>query len=201
MNANEMHSAWNSHRNNLPPEAQQRLVGQFTQQTIRRRRFQTFWLIHTFAWLTIITVLGIAAVLTGKTRLAHEWGLLPLLLIPWAFAIHFLRWFLRAALPTTPGELPVTESLRLALVSNQAQQTHLKLVAGLFAIMIPVLAMTLCQLYAVGKVSANDMVSMTVFFGAVLGLSAAGIAVRYFARLLPQQRQLKTLLAAMADEG
>ena len=36
MNLNEMQNVWNSPRNNLPTEAQQRLADQFTRQVIRR---------------------------------------------------------------------------------------------------------------------------------------------------------------------
>jgi len=201
MNPNEMQSAWHSPRNHLPAAEQQRLAGQFTRQMIRRRRFQTFWLIHTFVWLTIITALAASAIAMGKTSLAQEWGLFPLLIVPWAFAIHFLRRHLKPAVPGARGELPVADSLRVALAANQTQQTHSKLVAGLFAIMIPVLALTMQQLHTAGKVSSRELLSMAVFFGGILLLSGAGIAARYFGRLLPQQRKLDALLTELNDDS
>lgn len=57
MNMNEMQSAWNSPRNNLPTEEQQRLAHQLTRQMIRRRRFQAIWLINTFVFLTVTTAM------------------------------------------------------------------------------------------------------------------------------------------------
>jgi hypothetical protein len=75
MNLNEMQDVWNSPRNNLTAEAQQRLAGQFVRQMIRRRRFQTAWLIHTFLALTVITGLAFWAVATGKIKPEQEWGL------------------------------------------------------------------------------------------------------------------------------
>ena len=201
MNLNEIQNAWNSPRNNLPTEAQEQLVRRFTRQMIRRRRFQAAWLINTFVWLTIITVLAIRTVAVGKVGLAQEWALLPLLIVPWAFAIHFLRRYLKPVSPATRGELSVADSLRAALGSNRTEQSHLKRVAGLFAIMIPLLAVSMQQLHAVGKASSRELISMAFFFSGILLLSGAGIAARYFGRVLPQQRQLNALLAELTNEA
>jgi hypothetical protein len=200
MNLNEIQSAWNSPRNNLPTEAQQQLAREFTRQMIRRRRFQSIWLIKTFVWLTIITALAIWTIAAGKAKLGQEWGLFPLLITPWAFAIHFLRRYLKPALPAAFGELSVIDSLRAALGSNRIEQSHLKLVAGLFAIMIPLLALVMRQLHIAGKVSLNELVCMAAFFGGTLLLSGGGIAARYFGRLLPQQKQLDAVLAELTNE-
>ena len=201
MNPNEMQNAWNSPRNNLPTEELQRLADKFTRQIIRRRRFQTIWLVNTFVWLTAITVLAVWLIAVGKAKPASEWALFPLLIVPWAFAIHFLRRHLKPVSSVARGELSVAESLRVAHGSNQTERLHLKLVAGLFAIMLPLLAVSVQQLHAAGKASAHELASMAGFFGAVLLLSGAGIAARYFGRLLPQQRQLDALLAELADES
>lgn len=201
MNLTEMQSAWNSPRNNLPTEEQQQLAQQFTRQMIRRRRFQAVWLINTFVWLTVITVVAFWTIAVGKVKPGQEWGLFPLLIAPWAFAIHFLRRYLKPVAPITRGQLSVTDSFRAALSSNRTEKSHLKLVAGLFAIMIPLMAVSMQQLHAVGKVSSRELVSMAVLFGGTLLLSCAGIAARYFGRLLPQQRQLNALLAELTNEG
>ena len=201
MNPNEMQNTWNSPRNNLPAEAQQQLARKFSRQMIRRRRFQAIWLINTFVGLTVITVLAAWASATGKTNLQQEWGLFPLLIAPWAFAMHFLRRYLKPVPPVVRGELSVVESLRAALGSNRTGQSHLKLVGGLFIIMIPLLAVSLQQLHAAGKASARELISMAVFFGGVFLLSGAGIAARYFGRLLPQQRRLNALLAELTAES
>ena len=197
----EMQSTWNSPRNNLPTAEQQRLADQFTRQMIRRRRFQTIWLVHTFVALTIITVLAFRAIALGKADPGEEWGLFPLLIVPWLFAFHFLRRQLTPVSPVLRGELSITDSLRAALASNRSEQSRLKLVAGLFAIMVPLLAVSMNQLLAAGKVSSRELTSMAVFFGGTLLLSAAGIAVRFFGRVLPQQRQLDAALAELTDEA
>ena len=188
MNLNEMQNAWNSPRNNLPTEAQQRLADKFARQMIHRRRFQSVWLINTFVSLTIITVLAIRMVAVGQTTPSQEWGLFPLLLVPWGFAIHFLRRYLKPVGPLTHGEMSIMDSLRAALASNQEMRSHQKLVGVLYIIMIPLLALAMRQLYAVGKVSERELTSMALFFGAALLLGGTGIAARYFARLQPQKK-------------
>lgn len=200
MNLNEMQSAWNSPRNNLPDEEQQRLADKFTRQMIRRRRFQSLWLINTFVWLTIITVLAIRALAVGQTTPTQEWGLFPLLLVPWGFAIHFLWRHLNPAAPTMHGEIAVVDSLRAALASNRETRSHLKFVVVLYVIMIPLLALAMDQLHAVGKASPRELTSMGILFGGVLIIGGAVMAARYFGRLLPQRRQLEELLR-YSDQG
>ncbi len=201
MNLDEVQSTWNSPRNNLPTAEQQRLAGQFTRQMIRRRRFQTIWLVHTFFALTIITVLAVRAIALGKADPGEEWGLFPLLMVPWLFAFHFLRRHLKPVSPVSRGESSIMDSVRAALDSNRSERSRLKVVAALFAIMIPLLAVSMNQLLASGKVSSRELTSMAVFFGGTLLLSAAGIVVRIFGRVLPQQRQLDAVLAELTDEA
>jgi hypothetical protein len=199
MNPDEMQSAWNSPRNNLPAEEQQQLARQFSRQMIRRRRFKMLWLTNTFVWLATITALAIRTVAVGKTGLMQEWALLPLLIAPWAFALYFMRRHLNRAFSPTQGELPVADSFRAALDSNRMEQSHLKQVARLFVIMIPLLALAMRQLHAAGKVSGRELISMALFFGAILLVSGGGIAARYFGRLQPQQKRLNALLAELTD--
>ena len=200
MNFDELKNDWNSPRNNLPTEQQRALTEKFSRQMIRRQRFQTWWLIHTFVWLTLISGLAIGMIATGKANLTLEWGLVPLLLVPWAFAIHFLRRYQKPTTPVIRGELSVRDSLNAALVSNRTHQSHLKLVGVLFVLMIPLLVLMIQQLHAAGKVSARELTSMALFFGATLLVCGIGIAARYFGRLLPQQRQLDAVLAELTNE-
>jgi hypothetical protein len=200
MNLNEIQNLWNSAGNRPPTAIQQQWADKFTRQMIRRRRFQSAWLINTFLWLTLVTVLAGWNVMKKKVALDQEWALFPLLIVPWAFAFHFLRRYLKPAAPIARGEISVAESLRAALNSNKAEQSHLKLVGVLFAIMIPVLAVSLWQLRATHKVLAHELMSMVILFGGVLLVSSAGIAARYFGRVLPQQRQINALLAELNEQ-
>lgn len=194
MNFDELQSDWNSPRNNLPSEQQRALAEKFSHQMARRRRFQSFWLVHAFVWLTLITGLAIWMVVVGKASPTQEWGLFLLLLAPWGFAIHFLRRHLQPPTPIARGESPVKDSLSAALISNRTHQSHLKLVGLLFVIMIPLLVVAMQQLHAVGKLSARELMSVAIFFAATLLVCGAGIAAQYVGRLLPQQKQLEDLL-------
>jgi hypothetical protein len=194
MNFDEMQQAWNSPGNNMSAEQQRQLAAKFNCQMIRRRRFQTFWLIHTFVWLTLITGLAIVSVASRKTIPAQEWGLFPLLIMPWAFAILFLRRYREAADPIRRGELPVRDSLSAALDSIKAALWRSKRVGALYLIMAPLLVLGMQQLHAAGKVSARELVSMRFFFGITLLICGAGLAARYYGRLLPQKKQLEELL-------
>ena len=200
MNFDELQNTWNSPANHLPTAQQRILAEKFARQMIRRRRFRLFWLIHTFAWLTIITVIAASNLMAGKTNPALEWGLFPLLIVPWGFAIHFLRRHLKSTAPIADGGLPMIDSLRAARESNREAQSHLRIVGVLFLVAIPFLALSIQQLHAVGKVSARELVSMAVLLGAVLLLSGAGVAARYFGRLRPQQKQLDGLLAELSPD-
>lgn len=200
MNLNELQSLWNSPGNRQPTSAQLQLANKFTRQMIRRHRFQTFWLIHVFVWLALITGLAAWNVMAKKVVFGQEWAVVPLLVVPWAFAIHFLRRHQKPTAAIARGEVSVGDSVRAALSSNRTEQSRLKLVGLLFAIMIPVLALSIWQLRAADKVSPREMTSMAIFFGGVLLVSGAGVAARYVGRLLPQQRQLEDLLAELNEE-
>jgi hypothetical protein len=199
MNSNEMQHIWNSPFNNLSSNQQEQLAGKFVRQMKRRRRFQSLWLINTFAWLAIITVIALRTILVGYTNLSREWASLPLLIVPWAFAIYFLVNYLRSKALSSLGELSVVESLRAALASNLDRQSRLKIVGGLYVILVPVLALAMRQLQTTGKVSGHQMTSMIVFFGSALLISALTMTALFFGRLLPQQRKLEDLLAEAGD--
>jgi hypothetical protein len=200
MNESEMQSAWNSPTNNLSREEHATLARRFTRQMVRRRRFQAAWLINTFFWLAVITILAARAIAMGKVQFEHEWALIPFLVVPWLFAFHFLRRFLKPASGTASGERPVIDSLRAARASIANELSGLKRVGVLFAAMIPLLVLCMYQLREAGKVSPNELASMAVFFSCVLALSGAGIATRYFGRLLPQQRKIDALLADLSGQ-
>lgn len=194
MNNDDLQKTWNTPGNNLASEQQRALAEKFTLQMIRHRRFQLFWIIQSFTWLTLITGLAIWAIAIGKVNPTREWVLFPLLIAPWGFATYFLRRYLKPnALPQ--GESPIADSLRAALTSNQSHQSHLKLVGLLFIITVPLLVLAMQQLQGVGKISSRELLSMAWFFGATLLGSGAVIATRYFGSLLPNQKRIEDLLS------
>lgn len=201
MNLNEMQNAWNSPENNLAATQRQQLAQKFAQQMIRRRRFQAIWLANTFAALTAISALAARNVALSKVNTTQEWALLPLLLIPWCFAFVFLKRFFQSRQTAGTGSAPVADSLRQALNSNQAAQTHLKYVGVLYMIFIPVLCVVIQQLHAAGKVSGRELTSMIVAFGVALLAGGIAVLVRFFAGLRPQERQLRGLIDEVTGCG
>src|SRR3569833_2022886 len=195
MTSNEIQNVWNSPLNNLSAHQQTQLAEKFISQMNRRRRFQSFWLTYTFAWLSIITAIAFWSIAIGKTKLAHEWALLPLLIVPWAVAVYFLRDHLKSTTARAQDGLSVVETLRAALAANLNRQTGLKIVGGLYVVFIPFLVLVMRQLHAAGKISERELFSMTVLFGGALLVSALVMSAFFFKRLLPQQRRLKGLLA------
>lgn len=198
MNLNEMQNVWNSSRNLRPGAEQEQLAQRFVRQLIRRRRFQAIWLINTFVWLTLITLALVQTMGAGKFDFAREWAVLPMLIAPWIVSLHFLRRYLKPASPIPDGSMPVAESLRVALVSNQTERSHLKLVAALLIGLIPFVGLAVHQLHAVGKVSSTEQLCMAVFLGGALLAGILGVAVRYFGRLTPQAMSLSALSREMA---
>src|SRR5690348_16686173 len=115
MDQNEIQEVWNSRENNFKAEERKRLADNFGRQMNRRRRFQAIWLIQTFIALSAITIIAIGSIATGKTHLNQQWALLPLLTVPWLFAFHFLRRYLRPVSPILGGEKSIVESLSVAV--------------------------------------------------------------------------------------
>lgn len=201
MNLDELQKDWNSPRNNLPTEQQRALAEKFSRQMIRRRRFQRYWLIHTFVWLTLITGLMVVMMATGKANPTLEWGVFPLLLVPWGFAIQMLRRYRQPAVLAARGELPVGDSLSAALASNQTAQTQSKWIGALYVSLLPLLGVVMNQLHAVGKVSSRDLVSMAVFIGATFLFCGVVLVARHYGRLRPQQKQLEDLLRQFSQSA
>ena len=97
------------------------------------------------------------------------------------------------------GSAPVVESLQAGLESNRAERSRLKMVGLLFALTIPFLAVSVMQLGEAGKASARELVSMSIFFGGTLLVSAAAMAFRY-SRLARQHHGMQTALADLTGE-
>lgn len=195
MNFAELQSLWNSPGNQPNPADREKLTQQLLAWVRTQRRHQFVWLAWTFTALAAITALaGWLLFATDKVDLGIEWGSIPLLLLPWCFAFVFLKRFLKPAGPLASGDVPIADALTRALKANEAAQFRLRAVGILYAIFVPVLAISIWQLHSAGKASTRELFSMAIFFGSVLLLSGAGVFARYRFRLKPQHNHLKALL-------
>jgi hypothetical protein len=195
MNFAELETIWNAPANHPSAVQQQKLTKQLLTWLRRQRRHQLLWLVWTFGVLAVIT--GFAGWLifgTDKVHLRMEWGLIPLLLLPWAFAFAFLKRFLKPAASGCRGDVPIADALARAVEANEAAQSRLRAIGVLYVIFVPVLAIAMWQLHAAGKASSRELLSMSIFFSGVLLLSGAGIFARYRFRLRPHHEHLKALL-------
>lgn len=197
MSFDELQKDWHSPSNKLSSESERALVEIVSRQMTRRRRFEAFWIIHSFVWLTLISGLAGVLVATGKVDLAREWVLAPLLAIPWGFAIRMLLDFRRVGGQAGLADASMGDFLKTALASNQSAQTRVKLVGGLYGLMVPFLGIAIYQLHAAGKAARHEAMSMAVFFGGVFLIGGTLIALRFFKRLRPQQKELERLLESM----
>jgi hypothetical protein len=196
MNLDELQELWNSGGNQPTAEHRDRLMRQFATRLRRRRRHELAWLVWTFFVLTLLTGFASWQIFgTDKVNVAGEWALVPLLVIPWVFAVVFLKRSLRGALPGHGCDATICESLANAMAANNAQRSKLKIVAVMYVIFLPVLAFSIWQLHSVGKVSSRELMSMATFFGAVLALSAGAVLARYRFGLVPEREKLKALLS------
>jgi hypothetical protein len=195
MNFAELEMIWNS-GGNQPSAGQREKITRHALEWVRRqRRHQGIWLVWTFGVLTVLTSFaGWVLFGTDKVDLGREWGVIPLLLLPWTFAVIFLKRFLKPEMAVVRGDMPIAEALGQAIRTNEASQFRLRAMGVLYAVFVPVLAVGMWQLHLAGKASSRELFSMAVFFGGVLLLSGAGVFARYRFRLKPQHQQLKAVL-------
>jgi hypothetical protein len=200
MNFAELQTIWNAPDNQPNAAQRERLTQQLLAWVRRQRRHQLIWLAWTFATLTAMTSLaGWLLFATNKVDVGMEWGLIPLLLLPWCFAVVFLKRFLKPEVSLATGDVPIADALTRALKANEAAQFRLRAVGMLYAIFVPVLAISIWQLHSAGKASIRELFSMAIFFGSVLLLCGAGVFARYRFRLKPQHDHLKALLRHYED--
>jgi hypothetical protein len=154
MNLNEIHELWNSSRNELAGPGREKILKQFTDRLARMRQREAGWLIWTFFVLTVLTIfVGWQIFGTDKVHLASEWATVPLLLIPWAFAVIFLRrhvFGFRAEVRAR-ADVSIAESVQRAMKMNKESRLKMKLVGLMYLIVVPVLGLGVSQLQEAGK--------------------------------------------------
>ncbi|MCW1885549.1 hypothetical protein OKA04_12490 [Luteolibacter flavescens] len=200
MDLAELQKTWKSPLNDLPAPERTMLVTDFARRMIRRRRFRSIWLATTFLWLALATAAAARAVVLGRTDSLERWCMFALLLPPWGLAIHFLRHHLRPEAGFTSGQRSVRESVAGELGDTRTGMRRMQWIGLLQLVMIPLLALVVRHLHAVGKVSSRELMSLSVFIAIVLSVSAAGMAWRYFGCLSRRRDRLEGILR-LCDEA
>ncbi len=195
MNHDEVSKLWASPEN-LPQETQStRLIQGFLDGVRRRRRNERIWLIWSFTSLSIVTALALwLAFGTDKIQLTRDWSLIPMLGIPWAFALYFGYRFAHREKKVPLHDVSVVAALELAINSNRTASAHLGKIALLYGIMAPVFGMAVHHLQMADKISPHETHSLILLMVSVVGAGSTYLAVRYFCHLAPQRKHLQTLL-------
>jgi hypothetical protein len=200
MTSDPLHSLWHSAANQPGATAGERFARDFLVKLRRRRRFQAWWLGWTFVALTAASVVaGVQLFREGTGAAAQQWALFPLLALPWALAVHFLRGFIRQKAGAPASGLPLRHALVAARESNRRERRHLALVGWLIAGLVPVLGLAVWQLRLVGKAPGNQAWSMALTLGVLLALGATGMLVRYCRYLRTEKLVIEDRLRELDD--
>ncbi|HYC70753.1 MAG TPA: hypothetical protein VEB66_06070 [Opitutaceae bacterium] len=195
MNEQDIHSAWNSGANRLDRAAALQLKDELVRRLRRQRWRELAWLAWTCLLLTVLSALLVPwLVFHGRFDPRTDWVLVPLLGLPWGFAIHFVRQFRRRRAAAARAALSIQDALRAAEAENRAAAATLRRVAllqGLFALLLPV---AIHQLHAAGKVSGRELGQMAFLFGGILAGGAAFVGLKYFREVRPEGARLAGLL-------
>lgn len=151
--------------------------------------------------LLVWTGAMIYAVVAGKIAdLSNEWGAIAMLAVSWlAFLWAQARQRRHTqAFPDAQASMP--DALKALIDENRTAQARTRMMGIAFVVFAVALAVSLAQLYAVGKMEWRHVVQGSVMFGSALLLSAAIHAVRYFRRLKPEGERLQRLLAEYAED-
>ena len=192
-----LEEAWRSSANN-PAAAANAYLMQDLAATLKVRRASARSLL-VFAGAALGIQLGFFAysLLTGRGDAidwSREWAIVPFFAIPvvvlgliWRrYRAHMRRHpEIRAALP---------DAFRALLDENAFARLRVKVIAGSYVVVVPVLAWLIQQLGEVGKMEPRHQQQMGIIFGAALSVGAAYLAFKYFSQLVPERRRLESLL-------
>ncbi len=176
------------------PEAEQ-IKAKFTRDLRSRYRRFILFLIWVFSALSFATGLVFYQVLvTHKVTLETDWAVLPLLAIPWLFAIRFLAQFRKHNRAHSSYGESIVLTLRAAMDENRLACLRIKRLAWIYLLSAPALALAIHQLKWAGKMNESEVTSMLLLFGVTLITAGGWAAFRYFRKLLPQRAEIIFLL-------
>ena len=201
MNFAEIENMWRSPLNRPSPAQLEEQRMQFINDLNKRHR----------GFVLFMSVVGAALVfITGKIivhliwpspavdtiALTREWGVFPLLALPWIgwiLMVRQYRWH-RALHPNY--ETSISSSVRALLDENRLERTRYKIIAGLQLLTVILMPLIVYQLRAVGKAGDEILVPAFVIFPLIILAIFVWSTVRYRRKLLPRKRELETLLAS-----
>lgn len=205
MNFADLENTWRSPLNQPDHAELEHLKMNLVTDLENRRRGQRRFLILVFIPLAIFTVAMLGHLVSPRPgsdsiHLSREWGLLPLLLLPWAGWVVILRLHRRHVAAHRDFSASIRASVAAALDENRRERLRTWLVGGILAASLPVLGIVVLQLRATGKAGDEILLPAMVLFPLYVCGVIAGLAWRYLRKLQPRRQELETLLRSYAAE-
>lgn len=205
MNFADLENTWRSPRNR--PTAAEMETHKMKLNDDLRRRHRGFVLFMTcvFGGLLYPTTRLISHLVAPSPALdpinfSREWGFLLLLALPWSAAIYLVWQYRRHRVAHQNYERSIVESVRARLDENRLSRNRLKIASALHGVVLIILPLVVYQLRATGK--AGDEILIPAFVLWPLIVAGIGLALfyNYRRKLLPQKRELETLLRSYEQE-
>ncbi len=204
MNYAELLQTWSSPSNRPSPAEIERQKWICASTLARRRRGFVAMMATPALVLTSISAwwlwrVAFAGSAPGALAFGREWAAPLLLAMTWGLFVLFVRGqAMHLRRHPEPGA-SILGGLRALHDDNRRSQQRVKSAAWLHLACLPVLSLALRQLEAADKIQPREFVSALVFFGAVAGLSIAGLWVFLACKLRPEGRRLGALLHAYEE--
>jgi Na+/proline symporter len=197
MNFEALEAAWRSSTNS-PSAAASAYILNEASATLRRRRagLRRLLVSASVALILAFALLGyeIVSDRSGVMTLSREWALIPFAFLPFVVLALVWRRYLAHVKRHPHGAAALVDTFRALLDENAAARFRIHWIAAAIALTGPLLALMLGQLGAGGKMEPEHMLQAGIVLGGALAVSALWMAVKYFARLIPERRQLEALL-------
>jgi hypothetical protein len=197
MNFEALEAAWRSSANS-PGAAASAYVLSEASTTLQRRRAELRGLLA-FASVALALPLALLGydILVGRSDvidLAREWALIPFAFIPFVVLALVWRRYLAHLKRHPHANVALVDAFRALLDENAAARARIRVIGAAVLLFVPLLALMLSQLGAVGKMEPEHMIQAGILLGGGLAAGALWMAVQYFTRLIPERRQLEALV-------
>lgn len=198
MNFADIQKTWQSPHNRPSTAETESEKMKFIQTLHRRDRSFVIGLTLIFAGLAAVTFIILRNQMIGGSRgaiaLDREWSTLVFLGLPWIGAIWALLRYRRLLDRQGDYARSIADSVRALLAQNHFARSKARMVLTLQLVGLPVVAVVIYQLHAVGKMRLHEVVSAAVFFGVAMPVAIGCQLWIYFRKLGPEERRLEALL-------
>ncbi len=199
MNLDDIEHAWHSPHNRPASDQLERDRLIFMNTLRRRNRGFMVGMTLVFVWLTWITVRLLWFLMwpdPAKDRIdfTREWAVVAFLMLPWLGAVFMVRQHrrLRTRHPGVNGS--IADNLKALVNQSRGAEARLRSILLLHLVGIPLMALCVWQIRAVGKARPHELNSMVGLFVSVIAISVAGLAYSlYNARR--ERRRLEALVS------